>query len=148
MKALDWMFQFFLRFRYPVSLPEDIAGDLGINASNLLTFDEFVSQLTNLSGNPRNLYRFMPRRDADATFETAQRKEHFGRNSLYSYYFHEGWLEFNLYFDEQLRLRRVYLQHKHFTSEQGIEIPLNREVLSSIPPLAHSFSKTPSLYRT
>lgn len=129
MKALDWMFQFFLRFRYPVSLPEDIAADLGINVSNFLTFDEFVSQLTNLPTSPCRLTRFMPRAEAEAAFKSAQRKERFGRNSLYSYYFHEGWLEFSLYFDEQSRLRRIYLQHKHLACEQGIEISLNRHHL-------------------
>lgn len=126
MKAMDWMLHFFLRLRYPVSLPEDIAVDLGVNVSNLLTFEEFVSQLTNLSSCPRRLTRFMPRDEAEAAFKSAQRKERFGRTSLYSYYFHEGWLEFNLHFDEQSRLRRIYVQHKYLVCERGIEIVLNR----------------------
>lgn len=127
MKAFDWLFHCFLRLRYPVSLPEDIATDLGISASNFLTFNEFVFHLTNLSCRPKRLTRFMPRDQAEAAFQSAQRKECFGRNSLYSYYFHEGWLEFSLYFDEHSRLRRIYMQHKHLTCEQGIEIPLNCE---------------------
>lgn len=127
MRTFDWLFHFFLRLRYPVSLPEEIATDLGINASNFLTFEEFVCQLTSLSSRPRRLIRFMPRKDAEAAFQSAQKKETFNRNSLFSYYFHEGWLEFILHFDEHSRLRRIYMQHKHLACESGIEIPLNRE---------------------
>ncbi len=125
MKGFNWLYHFFLRFRYPVSLPEDIATDLGINTSNFLTFEEFVTQLTNNSCRPRRLTRFMPRETAEAAFQSAQRKEYFGHNTLFSYYFHEGWLEFSLYFDEQGRLRRIYLQHKRLVSDEGVEIPLN-----------------------
>lgn len=124
MKALNWLLRVCLRVRYPVSLPEDIATDLGFNTSNFLTFEEFVSQLVNLSDRPQHLARFMPRADAEAAFQSAQRKECFGRHSLFSYYFHEGWLEFNLYFDEQARLRRIYLQHKHLPQDHGVEIRL------------------------
>jgi hypothetical protein len=125
MKAFDWLFYVFHRFRYPASLPEEIAGELGVKLSNFLTFEEFVSFLTNPSCQPSRLQRFMDREMAEAVFESAQRKEKFGRSSLFSYYFHEGWLEFNLCFDEQARLRRVYLQHKHIAAEQGVEISLS-----------------------
>lgn len=135
MKAFDWFFQCILRFRYPVSLPEDIATDLGICAPNFLTFEELVSKLTCPSCRPQRLSRFMPRDAAEAAFQCAQRKEKFGRNSLYSYYFHEGWLEFSLYFDEQSRLRRIYLQHKRLEAEQGVEIPLNQSSLASLSTL-------------
>jgi len=130
MNPLNWVFQFFLRIRYPVSLPEDIAADLGINASNLLTFEQFVRQLSHQSCCPKRLTRFMPREEAEAAFQSAQRKERFGRNSLFSYYFQEGWLEFKLYFDEKARLRRIYLQHKDLNSD-NIEIHLNRDTISS-----------------
>ena len=125
MKSFDWFFNVLLRLRYPVTLPEEIATDLGISASNVLTFEEFVRKLTCVSCRPERLKRFMPRDVAEAAFQSAQRKERFNRNSLFSYYFHEGWLEFSLYFDDQSRLRRIYLQHKRLKREQGIEIPLN-----------------------
>jgi hypothetical protein len=128
MKAFDWLFYVFHRFRYPVSLQEEIATDLGVKVANFLTFEEFVRCLTSPSCRPSHLERFMSRDKAEAAFERAQRKEKFGRSSLYSYYFHEGWLEFSLHFDEQARLRRVYLQHKHIIAEQGIEIPLKKPV--------------------
>jgi len=124
MKAFDWFYHFFPRLRYPVSLPEDVASDLGITASNFVSFTVFINHLCNLSlCKPKRLMKFMPRAAAEAVFETAQRKEHFGRNSLFSYYFHEGWLEFKLYFDEHSRLRRIYLQHKLLTCDH-VEIPL------------------------
>ncbi|MBA3815325.1 MAG: hypothetical protein H0X29_02165 [Parachlamydiaceae bacterium] len=125
MKIFDWLLHCILRIRYPVSLPEDIATDLGIKASNFLTFDEFVNTLIHPASKPQRLMRFMPREIAEAAFESAQRKEKFYRNSLYSYYFNEGWLEFSLHFDEHSRLRRIYLQHKHLVNDNGIEIPLN-----------------------
>lgn len=118
--------RFFLRFRYPVSLPEDVAQALGINVSNFLTFEEFVNQLISPACRPTRLTKFMPREQAEAAFQSALRKERFQQNSLYSYYFSEGWMEFILLFDDQSRLRRIYLQHKKIAREEGIEIPLNR----------------------
>lgn len=125
MIAFDWLYQFILRVRYPISLPEDIALDLGINAPNFLSFEEFVANLTNPLSRPQKVSRFMPREVAESAFQNAQRKEKFSRNSLYSYYMYEGWLEFSLYFDEQSRLRRIYVQHKLLAAERGVEIPLN-----------------------
>jgi hypothetical protein len=126
MKTLTWLCRAILRFKYPMTLPEDIAADLGIQASNFLTFNEFVCQITSISCRPSKLKRFMAREAAEAAFESAQRKEKFGRSSLFSYYFHKGWLEFNLHFDDKSRLRRVYLQHKDLKEEKGIEIPLHQ----------------------
>lgn len=124
MKTFNWLYRVILRFRYPVTLPEDIASDLGITVSNFLSFKEFIGQLTNQFSRPQRVKRFMQREVVEAAFESAQRKERFCRNSIFSYYIHEGWLEFRLNFDEHSRLRRVYLQHKYVVEEQGIEIPL------------------------
>ena len=124
MKAFNWFYRVILRIRYPVTLPEQIAMDLGIAVPSFLTFSELVSQLTSISCKPKRLRRFMPREMAEAAFESAQRKEKFSHNSLFSYYFQEGWVEFSLYFDEQSRLRRIYLQHKSVDKERGIEISL------------------------
>lgn len=68
----------------------------------------------------------MPREEAEAAFETALRKEKFLHNTLCSYYFNEGWMEFVLQFDEHSRLRRIYIQHKKIEQEEGIEIPLSK----------------------
>ena len=124
MKALDCLFRFFIRFRYPVTLPEDIANSLGVNVSNFVTFDEFVKCLTDPECCPTTLRKMMARREAENTFHGAQRKEQFQRNTLISYYFNEGWLEFNLHFDANSRLRRIYIQHKKIESDQGVELHL------------------------
>jgi hypothetical protein len=116
-----------LRLRYPVSLPEDIANALGIKVANYLTFNEFVNELTAPSCRPTRLTKFMPREKAEAAFQTAQRKERFKQNTLFSYYFNEGWMEFILQFDDQARLRRIYLQHKQIQQNEGIEIPLTKQ---------------------
>lgn len=140
MKTLDWLYHVVLRFRYPVTLPEEIATDLGISISNFLTFNEFVSQLTNLSCRPQRLKRFMTRDAAEAAFKCAQRKEKFTRNTLFSYYFLEGWLEFSLHFDEHSRLRRIYLQHKNVNHERGIEIPLQQDTHPFQPSISVAYS--------
>lgn len=127
-----WLYRVILRFRYPVTLPEEIATDLGITASNFITFNELVCLLTSMSCKPERLKRFMSRDAAEAAFTCAQRKEKFCRNSLFSYYFLEGWLEFNLYFDDQSRLRRIYLQHKSVDKERGVEISLQEENSQSV----------------
>lgn len=66
----------------------------------------------------------MPRNEAEAAFKNASRTERFKQNTLCSYYFNEGWMEFILQFDNQARLRRIYLQHKDIDQDSGVEIPL------------------------
>lgn len=124
MKAFTLLEQFFLRLRYPVSSPEDIAEALGIEASSILNFYEFISYLSSSSCQPMKLFKYMHRDEAEQSFRTALRKEHFGRNSLFSYYFNEGWVEFLLDFDDLSRLRRIYFLHKGIVQDRGIEIPL------------------------
>lgn len=124
MKAFDQLCRFFIRFRYPVSLPEDIAEALGISLSNYITFDKFVSLLTCPSCKPTKLQRYMPREKAEQAFKNAHCKEVFNGTSLFSFYFTEGWMEFKLEFDNQSRLRRLYLHHKHIKQEDGTEIKL------------------------
>ncbi|WP_052278687.1 hypothetical protein [Candidatus Protochlamydia amoebophila] len=62
------------RIRYPTSLPAVVATDLGINISNTLNFQEFISLLTNPNCRPSKLSRFMPREQAENLFQTAIRK--------------------------------------------------------------------------
>lgn len=124
MNPFNFLTRLFLRLRYPVSLPEEIASALGIHLSNSVRFDELLRQLCSPSCKPTKLARFMPRDKAEAAFGSARRRERFQRNTLCSYYFTEGWLEFVLQFDDQSRLRRIYLQHKRIHSDHGIEIPL------------------------
>ncbi|NGX42820.1 MAG: hypothetical protein K940chlam7_01108 [Chlamydiae bacterium] len=127
MKALDHFSRFFLRFRYPVTLPEDIAIALGVDVSNYQTFTELVRCLESPDCCPTRLEKYMPRHEAENAFAGAQRKDCFKRSSLFSYYFSEGWMEFSLEFDPESRLRRVYIYHKEIQNERGIEIHLRKQ---------------------
>lgn len=66
----------------------------------------------------------MNRTQAEKAFEKAKRKERFGNNSLFSFYFTQGWLEFELQFDESELLRRIYIHHKLISHPNGYELPL------------------------
>lgn len=112
----------FIRFRYPVSLPEDIASDLGLPIKNTLNFQEFIYCLIDPNQHPSKLTRLMPRQEAEDIFRLAKRKEIFKQNSLFSYYFKRGWVEFNLQFDEQSRLRRLYICHKDLKKKHEMSI--------------------------
>src|ERR1700722_2918719 len=101
MRILGPLQRLFIRFRYPVSTPEDVAADLGLDISNSLTFPQFILFLTDPSHRPRKLIRFMPREDAEEIFHSALRKERFQQNSLFSYHFKGGWMEFILQFDDK-----------------------------------------------
>ena len=111
-----------IRFRYPLSTPEDVANDLGLKCSNLLSFQEFICYLTNPHHCLTKLCRFMPREEAEEVFRLALRKEKFSQNSLFSYCFKGGWVEFVLQFDEQSRLRRLYIRHKELKQKHEISI--------------------------
>lgn len=114
----------FIRMRYPFSTPEDVASDIGLNISNRLSFEEFIRCLTNPLYKPSKILKFMPREIAEDLFQAALRKEKFRHNSLFSYYFNGGWMEFMLQFDEQSRLRRLYIVHKDL--KQKYEIPISQ----------------------
>lgn len=124
MKAIELFSRFFLRFRYPVTLPEDVAQALGIELSNYITFNQLVHFLTCPTCCPSKLKKFMTREQAEEAFQNAHCKELFKKNSLFSFYFSEGWMEFSLEFDDESRLRRMYLHHKSIIQDRGIEIPL------------------------
>lgn len=113
---------FFIRLRYPVSLPEDVASDLGFELSNSIQFNDFIRFLTDPSHRPTNLSRLMPRGQAEDVFRLARRKEKFSKISLFSYHFNGGWMEFILEFDEQALLRRLYIRHKDLKQKHEISI--------------------------
>lgn len=125
MRTIDQLCRFLLRFRYPVCLPEEVAHALGVNASNFMTFPQFIRQLSCANFRPSRLYKFMPREKAEEAFRNAHCTEQFRNSTLFSFYFPEGWMEFVLEFDDISRLRRVYMHHKHIKEERGIELFLN-----------------------
>lgn len=112
------------RFRYPVSLPQDIACAIGIEIQNTVRFRQLLSLLTNPYCSPTKLTKYMPREQAECAFQSALRIDRFNQSSLYSFYFNEGWLEFELQFDHLSRLRRVYLHHKLISDLHGHELIL------------------------
>lgn len=123
MNVLKPLMHLFIRFRYPFSMPADVAEDLGLSLSNTLTFQEFFNILLDTSQRPKKLFRFMPRQQAEQIFQYALKKEKFPQNSLFSYHFKGGWVEFFLQFDDQSRLRRLYIRHKDL--KQKHEIPIS-----------------------
>jgi len=136
MKILNTLFQLYCRIQYPVSLPEDVASALGIQVTNNLAFNEFIRLLGSPKALPTKLIKYMSRDQAEATFHSALRKERFSGHSLFSYYFNKGWLGFYLQFDEQSRLRRVYVQHKELSLENGLELPLSNPGWAPMPSLS------------
>lgn len=112
------------RIWYPVALPEHVAEALGIKVSNFLSFKELIKILSQSPCSPKRLSRFMPRDAAELVFHHATCKEVFRHKTLVSYYLPEGWIEFVLCYDNEERLRRVYLNHKEIENESGVEIPL------------------------
>ncbi len=116
MNLFQGMMHFFCRFKHPVSMPEEIAQDLGLNQlQNEISFKTCICSLTNPNCKPKNLWRFMKRDEAESQFHCALKKERFRSNSLFSYYLFHGWFSFDLIFDEKNRLRRVYCQHEKFS---------------------------------
>jgi len=127
MHLLESLTRLISRFRYPVSLPEDVAHDLGMNLPNTLNFHDFLELLSSPHHRPTKLRKYMSRRQAEQTFESALKKEIFKSCSLFSYYFNKSWLVIALYYDEQDRLRRVYLQCPSCEQVDGFDIPLEEE---------------------
>jgi hypothetical protein len=119
------------RFRYPVSLPEDVARDIGMHLPNTLNFQQFLHLLSSPHQRPAKLRKYMSRTLAESTFESALKKETFKSCSLFSYYFNKGWLVFALYFDEDSRLRRVYLQCPNYAPIDGFDLSLEEEILAA-----------------
>lgn len=115
------------RFRYPVSMPEDIAKDLGIRIPATVSFKIFLGLLSAASSRSTKLRRLMPRRQAEAAFQNALKKEMFSSCSLFSYYFNQGWVVIALYFDDGARLRRAYFQCPACESMQGFDLLLEEE---------------------
>jgi hypothetical protein len=123
-KILKSLSHLLVRLRYPFSTPEEIASDIGLNITNQCSFAEFMACLTNPSHKPTKILKFMPRERAEDLFQTALKKERFSYNTLFSYYFKGGWIEFILQFDEKSRLRRLYILHKDL--KQKYEIPISQ----------------------
>lgn len=113
-----------MRFRFPFSRPDEVAEALGVDLPRCGTIEGFITHLLQKGTYPRNLMKNMNRKEAESFFNTALKKEHFKQKTLISYLFSQGWLELMLLFDDNGKLRRMYIYHKATRSSQGVEIPL------------------------
>ncbi|CRX38044.1 hypothetical protein [Estrella lausannensis] len=111
------------RIWHPVALPEEIAGCFGLKVSNFLSVEDLIGVLCKSQCYTTCLSRYMPREIAESVFRHATSVESFGEKTIISYYFRDGWVEYVLLFDQEDRLRRIYLYHRAIEKE-GIEIPL------------------------
>lgn len=116
------------RFRYPVSLPEDLATDLGLHLVNSLSFQDFITSLASPQARSTTLRRGMGRSQAESVFHSALRREVFPSCSLFSYYFGKGWLVVSLYYDEGGHLRRAHIQCPQRACLDGFDLPLEEEI--------------------
>ncbi len=124
MQIVENLVRLLSRFRYPVSLPEDLAKDLGVKLANTVSFRQLLRELHSSDLRCGRLKRFMARAEAEAIFNSALKKESFKSSSLFSYYFNKSWLVFALYFDETERLRRLYVQCPSCCDFEGFDIHL------------------------
>lgn len=127
MQLLESITRLLSRFRYPVSLPEDVSRDLGLCLPNTLSFHDFLKLLASPHHRCTRLHKYISRHRAEAAFESALKKETFKSCTLFSYYFNKGWLVFTLYFDEQMRLRRINTQCPACEGIEGFDLPLAEE---------------------
>lgn len=134
MDLLENLTRLLSRFRYPVSLPEDVSHDLGIYLPNTLSFQNFLKLLASPHHRSTTLRRYLSRSQAEGALKSALRKETFKSCSLFSYYFNKGWLVFTLYFDEKARLRRVYIQCPACEAIEGFDLPLDEEPILAKAP--------------
>lgn len=119
-----------IRFRYPGTLPEELARDLGIKLPHRGLLKELVIALMSSLPKSRRLSLHMSRDRAEASFKFAVKKEKFHSTTLFSYYFSEGWLVFTLYFDQEGRLGRLQLQTP-FNVSSHYDLPLPSEKIST-----------------
>ncbi len=101
---------FFSHFRYPASLPEDVALDLGVDLPRAPTFCKFIEALSSPHLYSKKLYKLMSKEEVERAFSRALKRENFRSTTLFSYFFTEGWLVLTLYFDENKKLQRLYVQ--------------------------------------
>ena len=111
------------RIRYPYALPSDIGKALGLSLPDNLLYLALLESLSTIH-HPQSLEKFMTRKRAENCFCGATRCEKFTLSTLCSYRFTEGWVEFELQFDEHDKLRRLYLIHKELRNQDRIEINL------------------------
>ena len=118
------MYRAVAHLKHPISLPEDIGYALSFPVSNFVSTSELLTILKSDGFMPHNLSRFMQREKAELYFHKAITKDYFMDRSIFSYSFHNNFVEFVLEFDADSRLRRLYLRHDSILMQKGKELPL------------------------
>lgn len=116
------------RFRYPVSMPDDLANDLGVSITSNPSFGDFIEYLKISANRPTKLWKMMPRYQAERRFQSALKKEVFPGSTFFSYSFQHSWLLVVLHFDAQSRLRRLHVQCPSSIDKKSFDIPLDEAV--------------------
>lgn len=112
------------RLKHPVSLPEEVAFDLGIVLSNRLNYQQLTDLFRQEKLIPSKLHRFMSRQLAEQSFVHAVKIERFCRESHFSYCFDGNWIDFTLHFDQNDQLRRLYVHCCGMAIDEQQEIDL------------------------
>lgn len=132
MQLVEQFTRLISRFRYPVSLPEDLANDLGVKLANTVSFRQIIRVLHSSDFRCSRLKRLMDRQLAEDIFRSALKKESFKSSSLFSYYYNKSWLVFALYFDSENRLLRLYVQCPSCSQMEGFDIHLEEDRLLAL----------------
>lgn len=139
MSVLYALNRLFNRFRYPFSMPDDLASDLGVSIVPGMSFEGFLEHLKFSANHPTKLWKFMPRYQAERRFQSAIKKEVFPSSTFFSYSFHQSWLLLVLHFDGQSRLRRLHVQCPSSIAKKSFDLSLDEAVaLDLVHPLNSS----------
>lgn len=111
------------RYYYPYSLPSEIGNALGVQLVDSMPYERFLESLIDLHTSPR-LSRYMCRAAAEKAFRAATRCERYDNTTRYFFRFTDGWVEFELLFDEGNKLRRLFLHHRCIQDQDRLEIML------------------------
>jgi hypothetical protein len=130
MKFFKFALKFFIGNDVNHLLPDELLKTLGLDLKGNSSIEDLLEKLNHSKSLHIKLKKFMTKREVENAFISAEKKEHFSRHSLYSYYFSKGWVGFFVSFDQDLKLRRVYLQYKSLRYQDTIELYLDNHSLS------------------
>ncbi len=124
MKFLDSCLRLFCQFKYPLSLPDEVALAIGMRQANFIPFDLLCKTITPPRDAPKALKKYMNRKEAEKVFKSALSRKFEPLQSHFSYTVDGTTVNFTLHFDQNERLRRLVVQREEIYFAKGIDIPL------------------------